>query len=192
MTGDAEPDGRRRRGLRRRGLLVEAVLAVIARDGVAGVTHQAVAAEAGLPRSAVSHHFDSLDDLLVTALRSGTEQIVAEAAGADPSWLATELVGLFTANRARVAAGYELYALAARRPGLRDAVRLWLDLLADLAGRHTGDPARVRTFAVAVDGYFVQCLATGADAHVDELDALLRTALGSGYEEGGSSGRSPS
>lgn len=180
-TGPDEPDGRRRRGVRRRALLIEAVLAVIARDGVAGVTHGAVAAQAGLPRSAVSHHFAALDDLLTAALRSGTEQLVAAVPRSDDlAWFTTALVGLFEADRGRVAAGYELYLLAARRPALRDAVDHWLGLLADLAGRHTRDPRGVRAFAAAVDGYFVGCLATGAPADVGELEHLLRAALRSG------------
>ncbi|MEJ2867708.1 TetR family transcriptional regulator [Actinomycetospora sp. OC33-EN08] len=177
-----ETDGRRRRGLRRRAALIEAVLAVVARDGVAGVSHGSVAAEAGLPRSAVSHHFDSLDDLLAAALRSGTEQLVAAVplvpVGSDLTWFATELVGLFGSNRGRVAAGYELYALASRRPALRDAVGLWTGLLADLAHHHTDDPDRVRGFAVAVDGYFLQALATGTTPRADQLETLLRAALG--------------
>ena len=178
---DDESDGRRRRGLRRRALLVEAVLAVVARGGIAAVTHGTVAAEAGLPRSAVSHHFESLDDLLAAALRSGTEQLVADVAhvpaGSGTAWFAAELVRLFERNRDRVAAAYELYVLAARRPALRDSVALWLDLLTGLAAHHTDDPDRARAFATGVDGYFLQCLATGADPRVDHLQELLGLAV---------------
>jgi TetR/AcrR family transcriptional regulator, regulator of biofilm formation and stress response len=178
---DDERDGRRRRGLRRRAVLVEAVLVVVAREGLAGVTHGAVAAEAGLPRSAVSHHFASLDDLLAAALRSGTEALIADVAhvprGSGPEWFAAELVRLFDGNRARVAAAYELYTLAARRPALRDAVALWLGLLADLAAHHTDDPRRARAFAAAVDGYFLQCLATGTAPQVGQLQELLDLAM---------------
>ncbi|WP_433802263.1 TetR/AcrR family transcriptional regulator [Actinomycetospora sp. CA-084318] len=178
---DDEADGRRRRGRRRRATLIEAVLVVVARDGVAGVSHGSVAAAAGLPRSAVSHHFASLDDLLDAALRSGTEQLIAAVPqvppGSDLSWFAHQLVSLFEENRDRVAAGYELYTLAARRPALRSAVGLWLDLLHDLARHHTDDPARVRGFAVAVDGYFLQALAAGTSPRADELVSLLAAAL---------------
>ncbi|WP_433799956.1 TetR/AcrR family transcriptional regulator [Actinomycetospora sp. CA-084318] len=188
MTGpdvhgtDHEPDGRRRRGLRRQAALVEAVLAVVARDGVAGATHGSVAAAADLPRSAVFHHFGSLDDLLEAALRSGTEQLISAVphvpADSDLSWFARQLVSLFEDNRDRVAAGYELYTLAARRPALRGAVGLWLDLLHGLARHHTHDPERIRGFAVAVDGYFLQTLASDTAPDADELEALLKAALG--------------
>lgn len=176
-----EPDGRRRRGLRRRGLLIEAVLQVVARDGVAGVSHRSVAAEAGLPHSAASHHFGSIDELLTAALRSQTEQLVAAMphvpTDSDLRWFAAELVRLFHDNRDRVAAGYELYLLAARRPALRPGVELWLELLADLARHHTRDPLRVQTCVAAVDGYFLQRLATAAAPDAEELERLLHVTL---------------
>ena len=186
---DGEPDGRRRRGLRRRALLIEAALDVVARDGAAAVTHASVAAAAGLGRSAVSHHFASIDELLAAALRSGTEDLVAamprpDEGRADPGWFAAELVRLFAANRGRVAAGYELYLLAARHPGLRPAVALWTDLLADLAARQTGDADRARLWAAGVDGYFLADLAHGTDPDAGELARLLRTTASGEGEPG--------
>jgi DNA-binding transcriptional regulator YbjK len=178
----AEPDGRRRRGQRRRATLVEAALQVVARDGAAAVTHASVAAAAGLGRSAVSHHFASIDDLLAAALSSGTEQLVAGMppldGGGGTAWFATALVDLFEADPGRVAAGYELYLLAARQPGLRPAVARWTDLLADLAGRHTTDPDAARAWATAVDGYFLQHLAHGTRPAAAELERLLRAVAG--------------
>ena len=177
----AEPDGRRRRGLRRRAALIEATLRVVAHDGAAAVTHASVAAAAGLGRSAVSHHFASIDDLLAAALSSGTEQLAAAMPrldGGDLGWFATALVDLFEADRGRVAAGYELYLLAARQPGLRPAVARWTDLLAELAGRHTADPDAARVWATAVDGYFLQHLAHGTRPAAAELERLLGTAAG--------------
>ena len=181
MRTDEETDGRRARGGRRRTLLIESVLRVVARDGVAGVSHRSVAAEAGVSKSAVSYHFATLDDLLTAALTSHTEQLVAAMplvpAGGDLRWFADELVRLFLENRDRVIAGYELYLLAARRPGLRAGVQPWLDLLTGLARHHTGDAARVQTCVAAIDGYFVQHLARGGTPDPDELERLLRTAL---------------
>jgi DNA-binding transcriptional regulator YbjK len=179
---DAEPDGRRRRGLRRRAALVEATLQVVARDGAAAVTHASVAAAAGLGRSAVSHHFASIDDLLAAALSSGTEQLAASMPrlgdGADLGWFATALVDLFEADRGRVAAGYELYLLAARQPALRPAVARWTDLLAELAARHTPHPDAARAWAAAVDGYFLAHLAHGTHPDARELERLLGAAAG--------------
>ena len=155
---------------------------VIARDGVAKVSHRSVAAEAGIPKSAASYHFSSLDDLLIAALRSQTEELVAAMPNVPPDsdlrWFAGALVRLFQDNRDRVVAGHELYLLAARRPTLRPAVALWLELLTTLAQHHTDDPTNVRACVAIVDGYFFQHLATGTTPDTDELERLLRTALG--------------
>jgi DNA-binding transcriptional regulator YbjK len=184
MTPDddhEETDGRRLRGAQRRGQLIEAAVRVIARDGVAGVTHRAVAAEADVPKSAATYHFTSLDDLLVAALRSDTEHLVAALPdppdGSDIGWLAEELVTFVHQHRDQVVAGYELYLLAARRPALRPAVDLWLDVIGGLVRHHTDDPVRVRAVVAAIDGYTLQCLTTGVEPSATELAALLRIAL---------------
>src|SRR5690606_3066250 len=65
-----EADGRRARGRRRRAEIIEATLAVVQRDGTAGVTHRTVAREAGIPTSLSTYYFATLDDLLVAALTS--------------------------------------------------------------------------------------------------------------------------
>src|SRR5258708_33463327 len=49
--------------------LMEATLRIIGRTGLDGVTHRAVAAEAGMSVGAVTHHFVTRDVLVDTALR---------------------------------------------------------------------------------------------------------------------------
>src|SRR3546814_19552611 len=48
--------------------LMEATLRIIGRNGIDGVTHRAVAAEAGLSLGAITHHFKSRDALVEAAL----------------------------------------------------------------------------------------------------------------------------
>ena len=67
-------DGRRVRGERRRSAIIAATLAVVERDGVAGVSHRAVAREAGVPASSALYYFATLDDLLVAALTAAAEE----------------------------------------------------------------------------------------------------------------------
>jgi DNA-binding transcriptional regulator YbjK len=55
---------RRQRGERRRREILEAALRVIGRDGVAGLTHRAVADEAGVSLAATTYYFASKADLL--------------------------------------------------------------------------------------------------------------------------------
>jgi len=49
--------------------LMEATLRIIGRKGLDGVTHRAVAAEAGMSLGAVTHHFKTRDIMVDTALR---------------------------------------------------------------------------------------------------------------------------
>jgi AcrR family transcriptional regulator len=58
----------------RRGLIVDATLAVMLRKGMAATTVRDVAAEMGTSPGLVHHYFDSMDDLLATAF----EQAAAE------------------------------------------------------------------------------------------------------------------
>src|SRR5688572_290818 len=71
-------DGRRRRGNQRRRALLAATLHVIGRDGLAAVTQRAVAAEAGLPPSAVYYYYPTLDDLVTAALVDVNDRFLAE------------------------------------------------------------------------------------------------------------------
>jgi DNA-binding transcriptional regulator YbjK len=49
--------------------LMEATLRIIGRTGLDGITHRAVATEAGMSVGAVTHHFESRDVLVDAALR---------------------------------------------------------------------------------------------------------------------------
>ncbi|MCB8874011.1 TetR/AcrR family transcriptional regulator [Acidisoma silvae] len=70
---------RSERGTRegRRRDLVEAAIAIIARNGLAGTTLAKVAAEAGLTAGIVNHHFDTKEALLVETLRTLSEEFAA-------------------------------------------------------------------------------------------------------------------
>ena len=192
-TTNQETDGRRRRGARRRAALLEATVAVIARDGVAGVTHRAVAAEAGVGKSAVTHQFSGLDDLLVAALRADTEELVAALPDGAPdvAALAGELVRFAAAHHARVLVGYELYLLAARRPALRPAVEHWLTELGTLVGRHTDDPVRAHAAVTVVDGYLLQALTSDTEPDATELSALLTAVLPTPWPQPGPAAAGP-
>lgn len=52
------------KGEQRRTALLDAALRLICRDGIRGVRHRAVANEAGVPLSATTYYFDSIDDLI--------------------------------------------------------------------------------------------------------------------------------
>jgi AcrR family transcriptional regulator len=76
----------------RRMLLVQAALTVVKREGVAGATTRAIAAEAGMPLGAFHYAFGSRDELLGAVVeavadldRVAAEQALADAPAAPPS-----------------------------------------------------------------------------------------------------------
>ncbi|WP_026424607.1 TetR/AcrR family transcriptional regulator [Actinokineospora inagensis] len=166
MKGYRQVDGRRTRGDRRRREIVEAALRVVERDGVAGVSHRSVAGEAAVPPASVTYHFATLDDLLVAALVWSAEDLAASIRdviessrikGSGPAGAVAELLAdALGPHRGRTVAQYELYLLAARRPALRPAARLWIDVLTSL-GRQP-DEVGFRAFLAAVDGMLTQGL----------------------------------
>lgn len=58
--------------------LMEAALRIIGRVGLDGVTHRAVAAEAGMSVGAVTHHFRTRDGLVEAALRFALSRELAK------------------------------------------------------------------------------------------------------------------
>lgn len=60
---------RQPRGARRREALLEAVLRVVAREGVAAVTHRAVAREAGVTHRLTTYYFRTKEQMLLEAFR---------------------------------------------------------------------------------------------------------------------------
>ena len=167
MTGALRKvDGRRARGERKRVAIIRATLRVIERDGVAGVTHRSVAREAQLPTSSATYHFVSLDELLVATLTWCANQLATEVRDLlessrikgtpAPVEVARMLAEALGPRRGRTMAEYELYLLAARRPALRPAARLWLDVLTSLV-EHDSEVG-FRAFLAAMDGLLIQGL----------------------------------
>lgn len=180
--GPRETDGRRERGQRRRRLLLDAAARVIARDGVAALTHRSAAAEAGLPKSAATYYFRDLDELLVAALLDSTEHYAADLAATVPDEggleeLARHMAAYLAEHRDRCLAAYELYLLAARRPELREAALSWPRLARTIAARHTSDPTAITAFTMALDGLSLQALLEDAPLDPATLEAVLRRTL---------------
>ncbi|WP_132112919.1 TetR/AcrR family transcriptional regulator [Actinocrispum wychmicini] len=174
-------DGRKARGDRRRHEIIKATLRVIERDGVAGVTHRTVAREAGVPTTSTTYHFASLEDLLVETLKWCADGFaiavrdLVERARIRGSQGAREvaemLVEALGPQRGRTMAEYELYLFAARRPALRPAARLWLDVLTSLV-QHD-DEVAFRAFLAGIDGLLMQGLIDDDPPTVNELQPVV-------------------
>ncbi|CAM06371.1 TetR family transcriptional regulator [Saccharopolyspora erythraea NRRL 2338] len=182
-----EVDGRRAKGARRRRAIVDATLRVVARDGIAGVSHRNIAREAGVPAASVGYYFDSIDDLLVATLLDSVEVLIAEIdrmtseVGSDEQWpgvVARMLARMIDEHRERTLAEYELYLLAARRPALRPAARRWIEVATGYVnGGEGGDPHAMRAFFAAIDGLVLQALVADEPPTAEELEASLRYVM---------------
>ncbi|GAA4865610.1 TetR/AcrR family transcriptional regulator [Saccharopolyspora cebuensis] len=183
----AETDGRRAKGERRRRAIIDAALRVVARDGVAAISHRVVAREAEVPPASIAYYFDGIDELLVAALLDGVDALVADVDALrervdDPEdWpgaVADLLVAMVRDHRERTIAEYELYLLAARRPALRPAARRWIDVASGYFGDACGgDPVAVRVLLAAVDGFLVQALIADEPPDPEALHQSLRAIM---------------
>ena len=183
-----EPDGRRRRGNRRRRALLDATLQVIGRDGLAAVTQRAVAAEAGLPPSALYYYFPTLDDLVTAALVDVNDRCLAELRTLPDGHDALHALAVVTVDgsrrrRTELLAELELWVLAARRDALRGELDRWNAGLRDVAAKLAGDPAAIEAIVAAVNGYYWQAV-TSSRFGVEQLEAILRHVTGDRRAQG--------
>jgi TetR/AcrR family transcriptional regulator, regulator of biofilm formation and stress response len=181
---DESGDGRKARGNKRRAEVIAATLAVVHRDGAAGVTHRAVAKEAGIPTSLTTYYFATLDDLLVAALTSVADAYTARVRDIidrndDPLRGLAELIAESGgAGSQRALAERELSTLAARRPALRPLARRWRENVAELGDTITDDPEAIAALVAASDGLCTAILLDNAPADVDHVHAVLTQAVG--------------
>lgn len=185
---EASP-ARQARGRERVEQILRATLAIIGRDGVAGVTHRTVAEEAGVPLGSLTYYFASKQDLLRDALRLHVHEDAGRLRELADALLASgasgeQVVAAFTEQFERGApdvAQFELYLEAARDAQLRDvaaeSLRAYQEV-AELALRAAGVPepgAKAAMVVATIDGIGVHQAAAGEQA--PELRAVLPLLL---------------
>jgi DNA-binding transcriptional regulator YbjK len=186
VTTEGEAPGTRRAAQRaeRRGAILDATIRIVTSEGLAAVTHRAVAKEAGVPLAATTYYFSSKDELIGEALdilvadeierlaaraRELGDEIrsprAAAAAVAEVLFPDTDAVGSLLAK-------LELYLEAARRPGLHETAAHWQRAFTELARGSlelagVADPERwAPFFLAAADGILLHALSewvTGDD-----------------------------
>jgi len=138
---------------RRREALLDAVLQVVADEGVDAVTHRRVADVAGLPLASTTYWFESKEHLLTAALERAAERDIERLQAfirEDPTGAGDPLeraVGAILdpiedaakpppsgaadnptySSRSLLLATYALMLEAARRPALREVTKRWTD-----------------------------------------------------------------
>jgi DNA-binding transcriptional regulator YbjK len=160
--------------------IVSATVRVVAREGVAAVTHRRVAAEARVSLSSTTWHFAAKSDILEAALRWTAQHEVAriaEIAGRlgdadfDPAAWADELAGWLieqvTGEREVAVALYRLQLELLGTPEAREVHREWgrqLQVLGEsvLERSDTLTPELdIRLIVAALDGLRLSVLSSG-------------------------------
>ncbi|MFE2074033.1 TetR/AcrR family transcriptional regulator [Streptomyces misionensis] len=172
----------------RRQRIIDAAIRVAARDGLAGLSHRTVAAEADVPLGSTTYHFATLDELLVAALCQANEGFarvlddsgVAAAPGTDlAAGLARVLGRWLGGDRPGAELEYELYLAALRRPALRPVAARWTEeTVARLSTRV--DPVTARTLVALMDGICLQVLLTGGSYDEEYAREALGRVIGGG------------
>jgi len=98
----------------RRKLFAAAALAVIAREGLEGLTMREVAKEAGFTTGALTHYFQSKDEVLIAASEAGADVVRPEMDDAA------------TGASARAALQDLLYTVLPTSPGMKAQWRFWM------------------------------------------------------------------
>jgi TetR/AcrR family transcriptional regulator, regulator of biofilm formation and stress response len=178
-----------------RDAIVAATVRIVARDGVAAVTHRGVAAEAGVALSSTTWHFATKADILEAALHwtasQEVERIGAIADGLgdtdfDPAaWadeLADWLVEQVTSEREVAVALYRLQVELLGSPGALAVHREWGERLLAVGERvlehsrtATGE-LDVRLIVAALDGLRMGVLNSGEE-DVEWLRPAVRRQL---------------
>ena len=171
---------------------MEATLRIIGRKGLDGVTHRAVAAEAGMSLGAVTHHFKTRDIMVDTALRYALAREVGRLRAfafslqgsafeldawidALVDWYARELK---SEGEIHIAC-YEAFLAAARSSRHRGVVEQWFETWrqsAELALRAAGSSeprSHAELFVAALIGLLLQQLAMPRRGFRQETKAAL-------------------
>src|SRR5271166_6262964 len=181
-TLTAPPERRPRDPAGRRQAIIDAAGRVIARRGLAGLTHRRVAAEADVPVGSTTYYFSDLGALreaaLAHAATSTTDYLERwrreiDEAGDLPATLA-RLITAYLAESDRHRTLNELYTAATHQPELLGLARLWpegmVELLEPRIGRRAADAV-----TVFFDGAMLHSLITGTPLSIDALtDAITR------------------
>jgi TetR/AcrR family transcriptional repressor of bet genes len=193
MTDDISPESpgkpsRQDRAADRRRSLIDAAIAVMAREGILGITMSDIAQEAGCSYGVVSFHFKSKDNLLLSALEFLVEeydQVLQKAlAGAAPSPAARLLAMLDAdfdpriANAKRVAVWTAFWAEAPRKAGYRERCAELKERYRTISETLVGE--LVASAGAEFDG---KSIALGLDAMIDGF-WISNQLLGSGNAQG--------
>ncbi|MFJ5956669.1 TetR/AcrR family transcriptional regulator [Paenarthrobacter sp. NPDC092416] len=165
----------------RRDRLIDTALNVIAAKGVAGATHREIAREADVPLGSMTYHFANMDELLYLAfsrfvetcaarfdVRMQQSQTPEQAQEAVVQGIVKDYLG----TSEEMILAYELYAVAARKPLLREIMQQWMEASQHSLQRHfTADDARI------IDAFIEGLIVHGSLAVEPMTEGEVRAAV---------------
>lgn len=169
----------------RRDRIARTAVDIVAQNGVAGLTHRAVASAANVPLGSTTYHFTSREDLLAAAVEltkvrwDAAVSAWASTVSGRPnlaSALADLIVEMTGGSRDQAVVEYELYVAALRRPSLRLISEEWDDALRVALESHT-DGVTAYALALAVDGLVLRVLISGRPANRTEAEQIFERIL---------------
>jgi len=185
MIPEPAPRRARRHDPDRRARIARAAVAVVARDGIDGLTHRAVAKEADVPLGSTTYHFADKDELLNSAVavaQAEDQEMIAatlrrfspesDLAGA----LARVVEHLTVHDRERMLFAYELFLAARQRPALTNA-RLWTDDTEALIAGYT-DAQTARVLIEMLEGILVRSVVFREPYYASNVEPDFRRLLG--------------
>ena len=179
-------DGRRSRGQARRGVILDAAVQCVSRDGVGALTHRAAAGKAGVSLASVTYHFPSIEDLLDATLVVCLDHMLANQkatladieGGADAVDACVALVvRQIGDDREHTAALSEMIYWAARRQDKAALVRRWRRSLVDLMVGSGRDEPKAQVVSHAIRGLVSDALLSPVAPTRDELMPQMRLIL---------------
>jgi TetR/AcrR family transcriptional regulator, regulator of biofilm formation and stress response len=177
----------RRHDPERKDRIVTSALEVLARDGVAGITHRAIGSAADVPLGSITYHFATLDEIVQRAFEVHVDKLASRfearlancTDGVDlVDCIAAAITDDLAAHPSELAVTYELYGDAVRRPETRRVTQRWMERAEDALAEHF-DRATARLIDVVVEGLMVHMSIAQQPLSKDEVRALLTMAAGS-------------
>jgi TetR/AcrR family transcriptional regulator, regulator of biofilm formation and stress response len=180
------PRRSRRHDPERKERIVTAALEVLARDGIAGITHRAIGSAADVPLGSITYHFATLDDIVYQAFETHVDKLASRfevrlAACNDEDDLIECIAGAITDDLAahpnELAVTYELYGDAVRNPETRRLTQRWIERAEDALAQHF-DRTTAQLVDVAVEGLMVRMSIAQQPISKEEVRHLLTMAAG--------------
>lgn len=180
------PRRARRHDPERKERIVASALEVLARDGVAGITHRTIGIAADVPLGSITYHFATLDDIVHSAFETHVDKLASRfemrlAACHDENDIVECIVSAVTddlvANPHELAVTYELYGDAVRSPQTRRLTQRWIERAEDALAAHF-DRTTARLVDVVIEGLMVRMSIAQQPISIEEVRNLLTLAAG--------------